>query len=297
MSSTKLMPYIVILSVALVGCARYSVRRSALVPQPTPTMRTGQPMERAAELSVGMGTLASAQAPVEGDDSAGLHISRHQANGNLRFRPTRNFDLGIILERGFSSGATALASDQPTPDHGDAIGFGTSLHYSIETRDPGFRIGVAADLLTYNIPNVEYRTCVENCEGVVATEVVEKNTMVPVYSVAVTPSWRVHQQWTVHGGVTIRNHPIIARGGTEGFYDTDDLEAGPPNVILSVGAEYALENGIKAAVVVHKNMAIDPVEYGPTVAALITIPLTSAPPKPAPASRVGAAPGTSLSRR
>ncbi len=290
------MPLIVIISAALAGCARYSVRRSALVPQPTPTLRTGQPMERVAELSLGMSTLASVQAPAEGDDSAGLHISRHQANGNLRFRPTRNFDLGIIMERGFSSGATALASDQPTPDHGDAVGFGTSLHYSIETRDPGFRIGIGADLLTYNIPNVEYRTCYENCDGVVATEVVEKNTMVPVYSVAVTPSWRL-QRWTVHGGVTIRNHPSIARGGTEGFYDTDDLEAGPPNVIISAGAEYALANGIKAAVVVHKNLAIDPVEYGPTVAALITVPLSSAAPKRARASSLGAAPGSSLSRR
>jgi hypothetical protein len=274
MPSAKLLHLTLALtSLAASGCAQYSVRRAALVPQPTPTMRTGQPMDRVAELGLGMGTVARLAEPREGDSDAGLHIPRVQVAGNLRFRPTRNFDLGLIMERAFVGGSTSLADDQPTPEGGDARAFGTSLYYSAATRDAGFRLGISADFLIYSIPHVEYRTCVENCDHVKYTDVVQKRSGVPVVSLGLTPSWH-HKGWTGFGGVTFRNHPTIEKGGTEGFYDTDDLEAGPMNAIISAGVEYHIDSGVRAGLVVHHIIAQDPVSYAPTIAATVTIPLS-----------------------
>jgi len=257
------------------GCARYSVRRAALVPQPTPVFRSGQPMDRIAELGVGVGTLARAQEPQEGSAEDGLQIPRVQVGGNLRFRLTPNFDMGLIVERASQAGATALADDQPTPE-GDASGHGISVQYSLETDDiPGLRIAVAADLLLYSIPNVEYRTCFENCDAVgTYTSVEYKRTVVPVHALALTPSWQ-HQDWTLYGGMTLRNHPTIERGGIEGPYDSDDLEAGPLNVVLSAGVERHLGRGVRAALVLYQVTGKKPVQYAPTVAATLTIPLAA----------------------
>jgi hypothetical protein len=107
---------------------------------------------------------------------------------------------------------------------------------------------------------------------------------VNVYSLSVIPSWRVGGL-TLFGGGTLRNHPMVDKGEIEiGTYPDDEVSAGPPNLIATVGAEIELFGSVRALGMVYQPLTQDPVRYGPTFGAAITIPLGS--PTPAPPARV-----------
>jgi hypothetical protein len=261
-----------IVVISTTGCSRYSVRRAALVPHAAPTMRDGQPMgDAVAAVDLGVQTLVQTRDPAEGDDTAGLHIPRIQTNGGLRFQPAEGLDIGIIYERGWADGATSLAEDQPDTE-GDAQGFGVTMGYSMATGDPNFRVGLSLDLINYNVPYVEYRTCVENCGISPYTDVDRHKVNVGAIAVGAIPSYQ-HGPWTFFGSLTLRNHPTVPRGGTEGPIDGDDIEGGPLNAIVAAGASFTTPARVKASILVYQPMTNDPVDYSPTVAVMISLPL------------------------
>lgn len=273
MRTTVLFTTSLALSLALTACSTHSVRRSALVPHMAPTMRDGQGLgDAVGQVDLGSSAIVAVGEPKEGNTEAGLHIPNTQVNGALRFQPLRNFDIGLIYERGFDQGSTSIAPDQPDPE-GDASGLGMSLGYSIETRDPGFRVGLSMDFINYAVPYVEYRTCIDNCFGSPYTEVDRATVHVPVIAFGVTPSLR-RGPWTFFGGLTLRSHPTVERGGVEyGEYNDKDLEAGPLNAVVAGGASFTTPARVSASVLVYQTISQDPVEYAPTIAAMISLPL------------------------
>ena len=277
-------PLFTLIGIALLvpGCLAkqpaYSVRRAALVPHAGPTTSSGQPLDRATELSFGAGALAAPVEPSQGDPNAGLHVPNHQVNAGFRIKPTANFDVGVVYERGFNAGSTSLAADQPEVPHGDAVGYGVSTRYSGTTSNEHLRIGMSLDLLTYSVPYVEYRTCVANCTQFDETEIDEGTAIVPAFSFAIIPSYRAGR-FTVFGGITVGNHPTVEKSGMEsGFGDGSNVEVGPLSYVASVGADVALSENLRASVVVYQPVGSGPVDYGPTLAASIKIPLGPEPP-------------------
>lgn len=271
-ATTRLLPVALGAALAAGACTTTSVRRAALVPHMQPTMRDGQPMNDAiGELGVGVSTLVQTHAPSEGNTEAGVWIPRLQANGALRFQPIKDFDMGLIYEQGFKSGAKQISPDIPEP-HGDAYGLGLTMGYSIPTGEPGLRIGVALDLIRYSVPYVEYRTCVDFCGGVPWTEVDRANVGVGVVSLGFVPSYN-QGPWTVFGSLTLRNHPTVQRGGVEvGVVNDEDVESGPMNAVLAGGASYTLPARVKLSMIIYQSLSSDPVNYGPTMAASFTLP-------------------------
>lgn len=270
--------------IGLSACGTYSVRKSALAPHLAPPMRSGHGTGQGTEVSFGSTTVAAAVAPEEGPGAnAGLHIPRAELGGALRGALSPNFDFGFLWDYGARRGATKTAEDEPSPQNGSVWGGGISMFYSAPTPHPAFRLGLGLDLLRYSVPYVEYRTCVEDCVEPY-TDVDHDREGVNVYSLSVIPSWRVGGL-TLFGGGTLRNHPMVDKGEIEiGTYPDDEVNAGPPNLIATVGAEIELFGSVRALGMVYQPLTQDPVRYGPTFGAAITIPLGS--PMPAPPARV-----------
>jgi hypothetical protein len=265
------------------GCSTYSVRRAALAPHIAPPMRSGQGMDDSAvEVALNSSTVASAAEPLEGDGAnAGLYIPRVHLGAALRGRLNPNFDFGLIWDHGFREGAYATSEDQPSPDNGSVYGGGFTSYASIPTGTPGLRFGLALDLMVYSVPYVEYRTCVENCGGVTFTDVTHDRDAIGVYSFSLIPSYRVGRV-TLFGGVTLRNHPTVEKGGIEGSLDFDDeVTAGPANYVLHAGTEVELGGGVRAMGIVYQPVSQDPVAYGPTLALSLSVRLAK-PPAPIP---------------
>lgn len=276
----------VLATFAASGCATYSVRKSALSPHIAPPMRNGFGMPEHAEASVGASTLATTSPPREGDGAnAGLHIPRVELGAALRGRLSENFDVGLLWDQGLRQGAYKTSADQPSPDNGSVYGAGASMFASIPTATPSFRIGLGLDLMAYSVPYVEYSTCVENCYGAPYTTVDEGRELIGVYSLSVIPSFRTGPL-TLFAGGTVRNHPTVEKGSLETDADDifdDEVREGPANFLVSAGAEIELGAGVRAMGMIYQPLTRDPVEYGPTFGAALTIPLgRRAPSRAAP---------------
>ena len=251
------------------GCSTYSVRRSALVPMPAPSARSGAPLTRPAELAVFSPRVAELARPSEGDGAnAGLYLPRVQVDGAARFRVNSNFDVGLLWDQGLSSDATAITPDQPKPRNGSTFGGGVSMFYSAEAGHD-LRIGFDLNVLRYSVPYIEYRTCVDYCDGATMTDVEDGRRGVWVASVGLVPSYQVGAL-TWFGGVTLRNHPTNTKGEVESSIDnaldsSDEIRSGPMNLILSGGVEWAMSDRIKAMAQIFAPVTGNPVVYAPTV--------------------------------
>ncbi len=280
----RLLPLLaaVVLSMASAPPPTYSSRRAAFVPQNAPQMRSGAPMETRAELTLAAPGAASLGAPEAGDSSTpGLELPRWSLSGAGRLRLRPGLDVGLVYERGSAEETYELADDQPDVHGGDTYGYGLSFMGSFYSSVEGLRFSVGMDLLTYSLPFVEYRTCVENCEGVPTNEVISGRTRVPVISFAFLPSWK-SGRWTYFAGLTARNQPTVDRGGTEIGANDGDVSMGEFNVMVSAGAELAIGHGVRALAMVYQPFESDPVDYAPTFAVGLTYAFGK--PKPAAAS-------------
>jgi hypothetical protein len=247
-------------------------RRAAVVPHMVPTPRSGQPIhDGRGQVYVENSIVTRAKNPTEAPDAnAGLYIPRYQMGGGARLRLGQNWDLGVLFEYGFRRGAITVADDVPPgPDHG-AFGAGLSVGYSIPaTRF--FRIGLVLDTMLYAVPYMEYlaSNCAppfDTCTGG------EKNiNIVPVFSLSVLPSFRVTRWLVLFAGVTLRNHPTIAKTSEETIGDDQDVQVGPPNVTLGAGAEFQLHRQIRFLLHAYWPVTRDPVIYYPVIGAGLSI--------------------------
>lgn len=264
----------------------YSVRRAALAPHAAPPMRSGQPMEQRAEVALGTTSAVSAGDPTPSEYSdPGVELPRFDLNGALRLKLGRGADLGFIWDQGFDDGARSLSGDQPEVTYGDVYGGGLSFMYSADAGVPGLHIATTIDVMSYSVPYVEYRTCVDNCDGVPQTEVYNGRTRVPAIGLGALGSYRTGP-WTFFGGFSLRTHPTVDKGGTEygagNGESTEDVTGGEFNLILSAGTELAIGRNLRAMAIVYQPVEGDPVNYAPTVALGVTIPFGGAPAAPAP---------------
>lgn len=260
----------------LAACSTYAEHRAALVPHATPIAGDGQPQSSVGQLALGASNLADFRAPTAGDPDAGIAIPSTQLRGELTFRPTKNFSLGIVHEHGLASTATPIHDSQPPLTDEDVTGNGIILSYSIDTGRPGFRVGITTELLVWNAPWVQYTSCVSNCGTPGYTVESNGRSSVGTTALGVVPSYR-YGRWTVYGGLTVRNQPTLTEKTYSVVPADPEVQGGPANWILHAGAEIEIAAGIRASVFVHRDLSADPVNYGPAIGAMLTLPLFGNP--------------------
>jgi hypothetical protein len=273
MRISRVVVHLVLVAVGVVASVGSAVekRRAAVVPHMVPTPRSGQNIyDGRGQVYIENSIVTRAQNPQEAPEAnAGLYIPRYQMGGGLRLRMGENWDLGFLFEYGFREGAIAVAQDVPPgPDHG-AVGAGISVGYSIRATQR-FRIGIVLDTLLYAIPYVEYLA--SNCPTPSECTGGEKRSAwIPVASLSVLPSLRVTRWLAVFTGITLRNHPTIDKHSWETIGDDNDVEVGPVNVTLGLGAEFQVHQRVRLMIHAYWPVTRDPVIYYPVLGAQLAV--------------------------
>ncbi|HEY5947081.1 MAG TPA: hypothetical protein VIV40_16370 [Kofleriaceae bacterium] len=253
----------------LVGCVPppvYRVQRTARVPHPAAPLRTGEPLDGPVELSVGASSLGDVKSPELVDEQASLEVPREQMRGELRIRLGKRGEFAPIFEQAMAGSMQALDSTQAPVKQGSPTGLGVAGRYSFETGAPGFAIGVGLEVMSWQIPYVEYRTCVANCEinSAPTMQVTNGIETVSTFGLALTPTYR-RGPLALFAGAYTRRHPTIVRKGTERYaedYDSE-VDGGPYNWLVNAGLEYRLPI-VSVLAMVQQNLTRDPVQYAPS---------------------------------
>ena len=252
----------------LAGCLpvpTYQVQRSVRVPHAAVPLRTGQPLPGQVEVTVGMSSVGDPVKARRGNDAASVEVPERQGRGEFRVRVGRYGELAAVTERAFESSSRRLDPTQAPVGPGSPNAFGFAARRAIPiTGDRRWWLGLDAELLAWTLPYVEYRTCVENCDGATLTTVDHDSTSVVTLGLGITPSYR-EGPLAVFGGVFVRNHPTIVRKGVEYYEGTEDVERGPLNALVHFGVAYKLGQTLSALAIVSQNLMADPVRYGPTL--------------------------------
>lgn len=248
---------------ALAGCGTYSTRRAALVPPASPELRSGVPMDRDAELSLGTPALARLDEP-EADTSAGLEVPRYQVTAAGRLRVLDGLDVGVVWDEGSSRRADALAEDQPRVDHGNVRGGGLTAMASWRLPAEA-ALSLSLGALFYAVPYVEYRTCTDGCGGVPYTTVSRDRAVVPVLSLGVSAAKRFGRVAVFVGG-TLRNQPTIER-----TVDVDDeVTVGTFSASAHAGLEVQVAGGVRILSMAFVTRGNDTLDLPLTIALALT---------------------------
>jgi hypothetical protein len=235
------------------------------------------------EVSVGSPSVVNTGKPrVAANQNAGIVIPRWQGQGGLRLPFGSAMTLGVHVDYGLDSGSIPLSDDQPDPE-GDTMGAAVSMLYTAPIT-PEFEIGVAGQLWLYSIPYVEYDTCV-NCPGGPYTDVEHDRDLIPVVSFGILPTFKASPFYSVFGGINVRNHPTIEKSDVTLGPDSDsneEVEAGPPNAIATVGMDAMLTRNIKLTGYVYRPIKAKPVVYGLTGGLMLTFVASKPAPTPVP---------------
>src|SRR5262249_6787310 len=154
--------------------------------------------------------------------AASIEVPTKQYRGELRFR-IRRAELALIHESANAADSRALDPTQaPIGRDDDLTGNGGAVRYSIDAADalPGLMFGLGLEFTSWEIPYVEYRTCVSNCTGPTSRPEVSRGVQdASTAAFSFTPTYR-RGPLAIFGGAYARRHPTIVRKGTE--YGPDD---------------------------------------------------------------------------
>lgn len=263
----------------------YRVQRTARVPRPAVPLRTGEPLDGPAELSVGMNSFGDVIKPELVDKDASLEVPKAQSRSELRFRLGRRGargELAAIYEQSLENGMQPLDGTQAPVREGAPAGVGLAMRYSFATGAPGFSIGAGIEAMSWQIPYVEYRTCVEYCEenNAPQMQINHGSEGVSTLGFALTPTYRTGPL-AIYAGAYSRRHPTIERKGSELYaenYDKD-VSRGNYNLLVHVGVEYRMPV-LSLLATVQQDLTADPVLYGPTFGLAIALRVPNDPKLP-----------------
>lgn len=260
------------------GCVSntYEVRRSALVPSLTPPMRSGRPIDGRVQVAADVST--NLMAPeAEANGSSGMYVARTTIGTAARFRVGRAFDIGPTFQVGIGDGAMPAGPDLPPPPSGNALGTGVSMQLAPRLEDQRFGLAAVLDVLFFSVPIREEWWCLD-CGGAPVMDRVERESdLVPVFGLALLPSYQPNPDVTFFGGLTIRNQPYLRRSEVvtttvsgSGDDDSNEVDTGSIRATVSLGAEAHLGGGARVILQASQPATQDPVQYGPSIAAGLT---------------------------
>jgi len=256
------------------GCSTYNVNRSALAPHAAPQLHPIAPMDTVAQLGLGASSVAHVKNPEVGNPSASVEIPGTQLHGDARLRVNDWLTVGLVYENGLDATAHKPKGNlQPDVDAGNVTGYGASFEIALPTPNPQLTLGVSFNAMLWDVPWVEWRTCIDSClseDGFTYEASGVQGVM--TLGAGFTPTYRTGSI-TWFGGISAREHPTIEQKGMEVGPNFDaDVRSGPLAWTASAGAQVDL-GGVKGSVVLYQTLTNDPVQYGPSVAALLVVPL------------------------
>lgn len=134
------------------------------------------------------------------------------------------------------------------------------------------RVGLATELVLWQVPWVEFNECVQNCDFGRSYSATNSD-LIPTLAIALIPSYRLGRM-TYFGGLTLRNQPTITEQNLTQIPDNDGgPQAGPFTATVHVGVGVDVGAGIHASVIVHDTLTDRPITYGPSVGLELEIPL------------------------
>ncbi len=261
------------------ACDTYVNHRTAVVPHASPVVWDGQTPTTTGQISIGADNLVDAIKPTAGDPTQGDQIPQQQFRGMLSGRISDRLSVSAIYEKALTSNTTLLSSTSPRITDTSLTGFGGALKVAIPTDVPGLRIGIAGELVLWDIPWAEFSTC-SSFEGQgCGTVTSDRSDIVPTLGLAVIPSYR-NGRMTYFGGITLRNQPTITEVTvTNGSPDPSGPNTGGATFTLHAGAGVDLGYGVHANAFVHQTLA-GPINYGPSLGFELAIPLGDQHPQP-----------------
>ena len=247
-----------LLVLALTACTPFGTqtRQSAVVPHVTPVRGNGQPMTRAAEVSIGDDTVVATGSPELGDDQFALTLPRTQLSGAVAVRSKRVPDatFRFMAMHGLRAGADQLA-DTEMPNKGvSGAGFGAG--YSMRFGE--FRVALAGEIHIVRVPLL-----IDGRQSIEGTG---------IYGFGATPSYRLGGT-TLYGSMSVKIHPTVDRLGNS---LNDDVIYAEPNLVWAAGIDQELGAGVRGGLSVFSSLTQRPVSYQPTLAAALTIPIAEA---------------------
>ncbi len=251
----------------------YRVQRDVRVAHATAPLWSGSPMQGPVEASFGASSLAETRRPRLGDDpTVASEVPSLQLRGELRFRIARYAQLALVHDHAIASTYRALDPTQAPVDHGTAESFGIAIRGAVPVDGvPGMSLGFGVELLEWSLPYVEYRTCVERCDGVPAQEMTSGTDTMFEPAMHVIPSYR-RGNLTVFAGIYGTPHARVARKGTE-YSSTDydsELTRSSVNFILHAGAELTF-GYVSVLAQVQQDLVTDPVSYGASLGVALAV--------------------------
>jgi hypothetical protein len=281
---------ILLAALPLAACGTLAVQRTARVPHAAVPMHDGQPMEGRVAISAGLDNAVDVKAPTVGNAQESVETPAVQMRDELRFRVGRRGEVGFVYEGGLG------AYERPDPTQapvgqGNPWAGGAVVRYSIETGDPHWSVGIGAEVLFWQIPYVEWTTCVDNCFGNPYTISAHKTNGATTLGLAVTPSYR-SGPLTIFGTAFARNHPTVERKTIEeGIPNQTPIENGPLNLTLAVGVSYRFAEGISGLATITQEVLRDPLQYYPGVGVALQLELGEKWHRPEPQPVQTAPPG------
>jgi hypothetical protein len=266
--------------VLLAGCLpepQYAVRRTAVVPHPAPPARSGQPLEAKVRLS---GHHSSVIVPVEPRENptsnSGLYVARHNLGGQVRFKASPAWDLGFGYQRSLKRGAMATdRSNAFIPRDGASTTTAGGLYSAPLDLEDRFRLAVALDLGVVRASVREEGHCIANCEYAAPSYVDQGTRTVGFASASLIPSYRTGN-WVTFASATVQNHPTNVDKDIQGAWTadpSDDLNDGPPYLILGAGLEYRDPSGVTILGHIYQPLSTSVVQYGPAAGFSVAIEL------------------------
>jgi hypothetical protein len=235
--------------------------RAALVPHPTPIATTGQPQSTLAKFTIGAPVLGDLSSPTAATTpAAGIGVPTRHLRGALSFAPTENLTISLVHEQGLRGSATNISRSIPELPDKNTFGFGFGVAYSMRTGEPGLRIGLVTEVMTWQSQWVAYTS--DTSDG--NTVVQRGSSGVATFGAAVTPSYRVGDI-TLFAGATVRNHPTLdEKVQQQGFSSPPEVQTGSANVTIAAGVAYQHDR-FEVGVDIHQTVTKDPVDYGPSI--------------------------------
>ena len=274
----------------------YKVQRTARVPHPAAPLDSAAPLEGPVELSLGASNALDTRTPRLADPTASVEVPTTQARGELRIRVGRYGQIALIHERSIESTFQPLDRTQAPVETGTAWSAGAAFRYAIHVDEyPELTVGLGVELLDWTIPYVEYRSCVQNCDGLPLQQVNRGTDTLASAAFSITPTYR-RGPLTVFAGLYAAPHPTIVRKGDE-YSPVDynsELDSGRYNYVLHAGAQYRFGAGISLLAQIQTDVTRAPASYAPSFgfALSATIPdgLVKLPRDPAPLPRTPMSP-------
>lgn len=259
---------------------KYCIRRTALVPVPSPSMRSASMSKSRLEGSVGMDTVLAAFTPqrLEGRN-VGLYIPRFQFAGNLMVGILPELRMGFSWEAGLSEMSVPIAPGLIRPPQGAIGGGGLRIATTFKVHSR-VTIDMGCDFWLYNIrSNIQYSEC-EGSGGRVGNNWRSKTSSVVIPMIRFQSAVGIDLNWShLTFGVGGRTQPHNTDATVEVLHTPGEITPQLNTTFYPyafVSWEFHISDWAHLSASVYQPLLFDPVIFAPILGFQFRI----APPDP-----------------